>query len=169
MSPRNNFRQKQAPLFRSVRLRCGESRGGRLFSWSSSLTEVLHHIYHLNRKKRSQAKRKCSPMKRTPRVDRFYDSPPPTQNQRFSFKKTFRWCSVEGRGLNEKHIFTCFLVCEGLSTDDVGRWQCALYFRRHGYELVSKPAISLKKRWRGATVENDSVPVPGMYAKQYLL
>ena len=28
-------------------------------------------------------------------------------------------------------------------------WQGALYFRRYGRELVSKPAILLQKRWRG--------------------
>ena len=29
------------------------------------------------------------------------------------------------------------------------RWQGAPYFRRYGRELVSKPAISLKKSWGG--------------------
>ena len=33
-------------------------------------------------------------------------------------------------------------------------WQGAsLYFKSYGRELVSKPAISLKKGWGGATVE----------------
>ena len=41
------------------------------------------------------------------------------------------------------------LVREGLSTDDVGVARGAPFFRRCGRELVSKPAISLKKSWRG--------------------
>ena len=32
-------------------------------------------------------------------------------------------------------------------------WQGASYFRRYGRELVSKPAISLKKNWGGAIVQ----------------
>ena len=36
----------------------------------------------------------------------------------------------------------------------ISRWQGSSYFRRYGQELVSKPAISLKKRWGGGlTVE----------------
>ena len=48
------------------------------------------------------------------------------------------------------------LVCKGLSNDDVGVARGAPYFRRYGQELVSKPAISLKKRWGGLpTVEQN--------------
>ena len=45
-----------------------------------------------------------------------------------------------------------FLVCKGLLNDDVGGARVATYFRRYGRELVSKPAISLKKCW-GPTLE----------------
>ena len=43
----------------------------------------------------------------------------------------------------------CFLVCKGLSNNEVGGWQGAPYFRRYGRELVSKQAISLRIRWGG--------------------
>ena len=52
-------------------------------------------------------------------------------------------------GCYEEHFFMCFLVCKGLSNNEVGGWQGAPYFRRYGRELVSKQAISLKIRWGG--------------------
>ena len=43
-------------------------------------------------------------------------------------------------------------VCEGLSNDDVGVARGAPYCRIYGWELASKPAISLQKRWGGTVV-----------------
>ena len=46
-------------------------------------------------------------------------------------------------------IMTYFLVCKGKSNDDDVGGQGAPSFTRYGWELVSTPAISLKKRVLG--------------------
>ena len=46
-------------------------------------------------------------------------------------------------------IFTCFRVCKGRSNDDVEGARGTVFQEIHGRELVSKPAISSKKRWGG--------------------
>ena len=47
-----------------------------------------------------------------------------------------------------QHVF--LFAKEGPSSDDLGVGARGTpYFRRYGRELVSKPAISLKKRWGG--------------------
>ena len=48
------------------------------------------------------------------------------------------------KGFYKKTIFICFLVCEGLSSDDFGVARGTLFQERYGRKLVSKPAISLK-------------------------
>ena len=53
--------------------------------------------------------------------------------------------------MKKKKSFRLVLVCEELSNDDLGMARGERYCRRYGRELVSKPAISLKKSW-GATV-----------------
>ena len=42
-----------------------------------------------------------------------------------------------------------FIVCEGLSNDDVGVAMGAPCFRRYGRGLLSKPTILLKESWGG--------------------
>ena len=61
--------------------------------------------------------------------------------------------------LDEEQIVTCFLVCKQPSNVDVGGRgggvRGTVYISRRGRELVSKPAISLKKSrgGGGAVVE----------------
>ena len=43
------------------------------------------------------------------------------------------------------HMFLFANDCRPITSG----WQRAPYFRRYGREVVSKPAISLKKRWGG--------------------
>ena len=64
-----------------------------------------------------------------------------------SVAKVYRPEHRHEEGCYEKNIFA-MIVCKGLSNDTSGRLG-APYFRRYGRELVSKPAISLKKSWGG--------------------
>ena len=61
-------------------------------------------------------------------------------------------------GCYENAIFTFFLVCEGLSTNQstTSGWRGSPFFRRYGGELISKPAISLKKSWGGYSSKTHS-------------
>ena len=52
-------------------------------------------------------------------------------------------------GRYQAQLFLYFLVCKGLSNDDVGVAWGNAFLRIYGGELVSKPAISLKKSWEG--------------------
>ena len=54
-------------------------------------------------------------------------------------------------GCAEKYISPCILLSAKDYRPMASGWQGAPYFRRHGYELVSKPAISSKKSWGKAT------------------
>ena len=61
-------------------------------------------------------------------------------------------------------IMTYFLVCKGRSNDDDVGGQGAPSFRRYGWELVSTPAISLKKSWGGY---RRTTPVNSASRKKY--
>ena len=72
-------------------------------------------------------------------------APPP--NQRFSLTNVL-WL-LDTRKDARKIISSCiFLFPKDYQTMTSG-WQGAPYFSRYGQELVSKPAISLKKSWGG--------------------
>ena len=72
---------------------------------------------------------------------------PPPPNQRFSLTHV-SWLFDTRKDAMEKKSFMSCSACKRLSNDDIG-WQGAPSFRRYGWELVSKPAILLKKN-RGA-------------------
>ena len=60
------------------------------------------------------------------------------------------WLLDTGKDIIENKVSICFLVCKGLSIDDVGGGvERTPYFRRHDRELVLKPAVSLKISWGG--------------------
>ena len=54
--------------------------------------------------------------------------------------------------MKQKISYYIFLIEKDDRTMTSG-WQGARYFRRYGRELMSEPAISLKKGWGRATVE----------------
>ena len=64
---------------------------------------------------------------------------------------------LEG-GCYEKYFFMCFLVCKGLSNNEVGVARGAPYFRKYGGELVSKTGDFVKEKTGGLLPLNDSVP-----------
>ena len=71
----------------------------------------------------------------------FYDSPP--ENQRFSLTNVSSSGLLDARkDTIEKKVSIYFLVCEGLSIDDVGVSRDTVF-----QEI--RPAISLKKSWGG--------------------
>ena len=60
-------------------------------------------------------------------------------------QRTFHGCSARRRILR-KHYLHMFSFCEGLSNDDVGVTRGSVFQEIRPGELLSKQAISLKKR-----------------------
>ena len=76
-------------------------------------------------------------------------APPP--NQRFSLKSNFLSWLLDTRkdAIDKKKVSIHFLVCRDLSIDDVKVSRDTVFQEMRPVELVLKPAISLKKSWRG--------------------
>ena len=77
-------------------------------------------------------------------------APPPKKKRRYSLTNV-SWLvdRHEERCCEKKHPHKISCFCKGLSNAMTSGRQGSPYFRRHGRELVSKPAISVKKSWVG--------------------
>ena len=90
-------------------------------------------------------------------LDRFYDNPPPQKKKRDFLSRAFHGCSTEGRDTVQNQVSTYFLVCKGLSIDDVGEgvvWcRGTPYCRRYDREGVGfETGDFVKEKLGGATV-----------------